>query len=167
MAVRDDVLTAVELMTADPEADDGALVRRLVDRGLSELRAELLVTFVPLAFGRVVIAALPGMPNEMSGTTVVPDPEGDRVFNLLLADVPEFIEGIDVAQAAFREGTMPREQLVGIGLRGSELSAIQSARRAGKDLTRSRVGPPMLVALGKVPGFGEWYRSLGSGSANG
>jgi hypothetical protein len=107
------------------------------------------------------------MPTSMPDTATIPDPAGDRVFNVRLADIPEFAEALQVGEAAFRQGTMPREQIVGVAMRGSELRAIQAARRAGKDLTSSRVWPPMFVQFAEVPGFAEWYRALGHGRQEG
>ena len=48
---------------------------------------------------------------------------------------------------------------------GSQTSqAAGKVVQAGKDLATSRVGPPFFPSLAEVEGFGEWYRSLGSGA---
>jgi hypothetical protein len=159
MAIRDDVLAAITLLSA-PEVDEGEVIAEFIARGSSPFRAELLLAFVPLGVGRVLIARLPNMPAQMPDTASIPDPDGDTIYKADLASIAEFTEAVAVADAAYQDGNIPRQTLASAALYGSEMKAIWSARQAGKNLSTSRVGPPFLPSLAEVEGFEEWYRSL-------
>lgn len=165
MAIRDDVLAAITLLSA-PEVDEGEVIAELAARGCSPLRAELLLGFVPLGVGRVLIARLPNMPAQMPDTASIPAPDGDTIYKADLAGIAEFTEAMAVAAAAYSDGSIPRQTLASVALYGAEMKAIWSARQAGKNLATSRVGPPFFPSLAEVEGFWEWYRSLGSGDAD-
>jgi hypothetical protein len=161
MATRADVSTVFDLMAADPPpADEGALVRTLVERGYCRLHAELLVLLVPLACGRVVIATLANKPRVMPDVVEFPDATGCREFIAPLAAIPEYVAALELARSAVETGGPACERVSRVALWGSELRAFQAAYEAGQDLTRSWVGPPTFIGIAGIPGFEEWYRAL-------
>src|SRR5437879_3624700 len=110
MAVSDDILATVAAMSVEPLASDHEVVRRLTAQGYSALQAELLATFVPLAFGRVLIRRLTvRSPIALADNAVVWHKGGSN-SEIRLSDVPEFTVALVLAEQALTTNRIPQEQ---------------------------------------------------------
>src|SRR3954470_21667952 len=110
MAVRDDVLATVAAMSAEPPAAGHEVVERLIAQGFCPLRAELLETFVSLAFGRALIRRLAVRSPVVLADNAFVWQDGVNHREITLSDVPEFTSALAVAEEALTTGMIPWEQ---------------------------------------------------------
>ena len=156
-----EVMTAILLMADDPSAEDGAIAGQLAAHGFDVLRAELLVAFVPLGVGRAVIARLPADPPiSWSERALIQD--SDRVLEIILTDVPEFVAARELGEKAFQTEGISQTHFRAAGGRSAELAVIDEALKAGDSLDGGDLAPPILLRLADAPGFKAWYRGIKS-----
>lgn len=161
MPIRDDVLTTAALIAEDPSADEQEIVWRLVARGYDRLRAELLISLVPLGLARAVIARLPAYPPiQLSDTALIRDHASNRTLEVSLAQIPEFEIARQLGEETFASGVMPREQFTAATGRSVELNLLNQALTAGADVGAAKIASPILIRLAEVPEFEDWYREL-------
>lgn len=159
-AIRRDVHTVLDVMTADPAANEVEWVARLIERGVSPLRATVLVWFIPHAFGRVVIGSLRDRPAVLPDTAIIRTSDGN--LRVRLSDVPEYTEALAVGRVWARQGEQPREMVNRLAGRGAELRGVSTLLKMG-ELDGAQIHPTMFPpSLAEVDGFDEWYRALGS-----
>jgi hypothetical protein len=153
-SVRNDVLTTIGVIAETPDATEEEIVFSLRSLGYKTLRAELLVAFVPLGLARALIKRLPAeTPIAVSDHATVL--KGDRLLKIRLALVPDFVEALALAEETFTSGIIPREHFSRAVRFSVELDAINQALNAEK--TVAKVAPPILLRLGEVLGFEDWY----------
>ena len=163
MTLRDDVLITSGVISNSRASDDGSIVAQLVRRGYGRLQAELLVAFVPLGVGRTVIARLPiSPPISLSDTALIRDPKAGKLYEITLAEVPEFELARELGEETFATGIIPRNQLEAVSSRSVELQVINQALKADAELGSAKVEAPVLLRLTEAPEFREWYRDLKS-----
>lgn len=111
-----------------PPTDDE--VRAALEaRGVQRWLAERLVVFLPLAFGRVVLRDV-SVSDEFLDGSVTRRLDGEPVY----------------LAAAERAGAATRHEVERIGLRSSEVEAVNTALNNGSRLEDLMVGPPALPA---------------------
>ena len=160
MAVRDDVLAAVAAMSAEPSVTSSdETVQRLVAQGYSLLQAEVLETFVNLAFGRAWIRRLDEAPPIGLADTALIWCEGDEYRELRLTDVPEYIEALALAEEALSTGTIPWDQFSRC-CGSSEVDCINQTIEAGRAVGGASLSPPIFMRLSDTDGFEDWYQRL-------
>lgn len=159
MAVRDDVLLTAAVLE-ETDSDEHAAVEKLIERGYSLLRAEVLVAFVPLGLGRAVIKRLAADPPILlSDTASVRDFARNRNFKVPLSNVPEFTTALQLGEETFMTGIIPRERL-SASCHSVEMNLVNEALDKGLKLGAARISPSILLRLAEVPGFDDWYRSV-------
>ncbi len=108
--------------------EDGDLVEVLISTGLARDVSERLVAFLPIAFGRVVIAHLA----RVSFTTDYRIKETGKV--LPLSGDPIFVEALKLATESYHSGIVSREVFSAVALRSPELLAVNKALNEGADV---------------------------------
>jgi hypothetical protein len=131
-----DVTEAIAHMIALGEKNDGEIYDDLVKRGFAPADADRLVAFVPLAFGRVLVATLPVTFPE---TAILV--EGGSRREVRLADEPIFAE----AAAHARKGALTRDQFGALALRSAEINALNKALNAGSKPEDLAFSPPVVT----------------------
>lgn len=163
MTSRDDALTTSAVMSNSRASDDGSIIAQLIRRGYGSLQAELLVAFVPLGFGRAVIARLPiSPPMSLSDTALIRDPKRGKLYEITLVEVPEFERAPELGEETFATGIIPRDQMEAVSSRSVELQVINQALKADAELGSAKVEAPVLLRLSEAPKFREWYQELKS-----
>jgi hypothetical protein len=117
---------------------DADVLTRLTDGGLESWLAERLVVFLPLAFGRRVLPGVELSDSFLDGSTVRP-----------LAAEPVF--GAAMARAEVAN----RAEVERIGLRSSEINAVNAALHRGGQLADIVAGPAALAAPLPPAGAGD------------
>jgi hypothetical protein len=162
-------LTADVLATTEAyllcESDEPRVVKHLIDRGYSELRAELLMVLVPIGLARAVIKRLPRTaPIHLQAEVLIRMPDGSDL-EVGLFSVPEFVAALELGEATFETGVIPREELQA-STYSVELKNLNQMLNAGVDISGAVCSRSILLRLGEVPGFDEWYRSHASSKRN-
>ncbi len=167
MTIRDDVLTVVAVISDDPSASEDTIVERLVERGYNRLRAELLVAFVPLGFGRAVIARIPADPPiHLSQTALIQEFANGPFMEVKLAEVSEFQIARELGEEVYDTGLVPREHLGAVSGMSVELNLINDVLTANANLGGAKMAAPILLRLAETPGFEEWYQKLRAKTLN-
>ena len=162
MSMRTDVLTTVAAMATAISHGEHAVVEKLVEHGYSRLRAEVLVTFVPIGLCRAVIARLSAHPPlVLPDKALIKDYARDRTLEVRLADVPEFVVARELGEEAYVNGVIPRAQFQASCI-SVELNLINQALDAGSKLGGLQMAPQILLRLADTPGFEEWYEGVRS-----
>ncbi len=141
------VLHAIHVIAADPEAADDGVVQALAATGVSPLEAELLMVFVPSAFGLVLaehlgVRTLP--------TTYIVQDAGGVWRSRPLAEQPYFTAALSVACEVMERGWGdPIDQAVfeACAYRSAEIASVNAALNAGVDVKGSQLGPLTLLRL--------------------
>jgi hypothetical protein len=115
------------------ELDDDAVIERLVAGGHSRRDAGLAVVFLPLAFGRSLLAPL-GV--EIAATAMLGETE------IVLADDPLYRAAADHAARVHASG--PDELFRALAFRSSEVSAVNQALNAGSQAADLVLSSPMI-----------------------
>jgi len=159
MTIRDDVIATTEAMAACIEAGEDSVVRHLVGQGYSQLRAEVLLVFVPLGLARSLIRRLPvSSPLELPDRAIIFDANQNE-YSVPLCDVPEFVAALELGEETFRTGIIPRAQFSN-SCHSVELNLINQMLDAGTEISGAVFSPSFLLRLAEVPGFDEWYQSI-------
>ena len=157
--LRDEVLATIQVIAESPGLNEGAIVDELHCLHFEKLRAELLVVFVPLGLARSLIYRLPAQPRiELSDHVWVL--RADRRLKVPLQMVPEFVEAFALGEETFRCGILSQEHFSQVVRFSVELNLINEALNAGT--VAAEVSAPILLRLGEVTGFEEWYRTVSS-----
>jgi hypothetical protein len=131
--------------------DDADVYTTLTRRGVEPWLAERLLVFLPVAFGRVLLGAVTASADFVDGEVTRPL-AGDPVFQAATA----------------RAATANRDEVRRIGLRSSEVTAVNEALNAGSaaadlellPLTLPQPLPPMGTGNGGVPSVREAFAGL-------
>lgn len=159
MTVRDDVIATTEAMAACIDSGEDSVVQYLVAEGYSELRAEVLVVFVPLGLARSVIARLPiDSPLELPDRAIILDSDKNQ-YSVQLRDVPEFVSALELGEETFDTGVIPREHF-SRSCYSSEFNLINQMLNAGTEISGAVFSPSILIRLAEAPGFDEWYQEI-------
>jgi hypothetical protein len=165
MTLRDDVLRTTAVMATSVSDDDHVVVERLIAEGFSQLRAEVLLVFVPLGLSRAVIARLPAKPPiVLPDTAVIQESPNGKRYEVRLTDVPEFVTALQLGEETFVNGVIPREQF-SASCRSVELNLVNQALFEEVEIGGAVISSSILLRLAEAPGFEEWYRSLAGGNA--
>ena len=114
------VIAASEILIAEPGLEDDDVVARLEERGLSEAEARIAATFVPVAFGRVLLSER-GI-TRLSGAFYALDDDG-KWIPFELGEQPAFEEATRLAVTARHRGTIERAAYDRIAERSAEVGA--------------------------------------------
>lgn len=157
--MREDVVTTVRVIAENPDANEALLVECLRSIGYETLQAELLVAFVPLGLARAIISRLPAaVPIKLSDYVwVLNDGQEKKVR---LTRIPQFVESLNLGEETFTRGVIQKEHFTEAAGLSVELTIINQALIAGR--TISSIAAPVLVRLGQVPGFDDWYNRIES-----
>ena len=157
MTLREDVLITTVAMAESISAGEQAVVENLMARGYSELRAEVLLAFVPLGLGRAIISRLPDGPSiVLPDKAVIKDGMQGRQFIVRLADVPEYVTARNLGEETFLNGCIPRHHL-SASCNSVELNLLSDALNKNVEIAGAVISPSILLRLAYVPGFQEWY----------
>src|SRR4051812_46655537 len=121
---RELVRFAIAAFSANPKADDQTIGDTLVKVGLSLSLANRLVAFLPLAFGRVALARLTDPPR-FAQTFVMHGLTGEHPLDR----EPLFVQALEAARTECN-----REEMSAVGMRSSEVAAVNNALNAGAKL---------------------------------
>ena len=159
MTVRDDVIATTEAMAACIEAGEDAVVQYLVGHGYSQLRAEVLLVFVPLGLARSVIARLPvNSPLGLPDLAIIRDAER-KEYSVRLRDVPEFVAALELGEETFHTGVIPREQF-SKSCHSVEFNLVNQMLNEGTEISGAVFTPSFMLRLAEVPGFEEWFQDI-------
>jgi hypothetical protein len=161
VAVREDVIEAVALMTNQSADGRVELAQRLITHGYSPLRAQLLEDFVSLALGRIWLRQLGATPPILVANYVQISCAGKKYREIPLSDVPEYTEALAAGEAALTNGAISWEQL-GRCCDSPEVVCIKQTIEAGRPAGGGTMSPPILMRLPELAGFDSWYKSLPS-----
>lgn len=142
---RDQLIQVAQYFVGKTGMDDGDLVDLLHGNGLAREESERLVAFLPIAFGRVVIAHI----GKVSFTTDYRVKETGKTYSL--SDEPIFVEALKLAAEGYHSGLFSRESFTAVALRSPELDAVNKALNDGTDINGA--------SFQTVEFFG--YKSLG------
>lgn len=136
------LMHAVQLIAAQPQAEDSDLVEALVAQGVRQQDAEKLVVFLPLAAGRSVLQKL----TVLSPMFMVQDAAGAWI------EYP--LEGEPVYRAAWRllsngygASGLSKEGFGALVMRSVEMQLINDALNAGRDVSGAVLSPMMVLRL--------------------
>jgi len=164
MTLRDDVLITTVAMAESISASEQAVVENLMARGYSELRAEVLLAFVPLGLGRAIISRLPnGSSIVLPDTALIQEGFQSRLLGVKLTDVPEYVTARNLGEETFINGCIPRQQL-SASCNSVELNLVSDALNKNVDIGGAVISPSILLRLADAPGFEEWYEHITKGN---
>lgn len=155
--LRDEVLATIQVIAENPGLDEVAIVDELRCLHYEELRAELLVAFVPLGLARALIYRLPVQTRIVLSDHVLVL-TADRRLEVPLLVVPEFVEAFALGEETFTTGIISQEHFSQVVRFSVEMNLINESLNAGKVV--AEVAAPILLRLGEVAGFEEWYRTV-------
>jgi hypothetical protein len=135
---------AARRLAENPEASDEELVRLLTSAGWPLVEADLAVSFLPIAFGRLALKEL-GI-SEYADRFEAKNARGKWV-SYRLSTNPVFQAAARLAAAAVVHGTLTREQFKAIAARSAELNAASKALDAGSSIAGGRFGPVALIGV--------------------
>ena len=144
----------LEVVTANPQWDDGQVERELVHRGVANALAEECVTFGPMAWGREVV--------EQFGVSCSPLFRLHRMIDGTESDLPlanEFAYAWARAMIGLYRTSERNEVFKLVSTRSAEVNAVSNALHAGAseaDLRGSNLQPSLIhlrraVAAGEPP----------------
>ena len=155
--MHEDVVTTVRVIAENPDANEALLVECLRSIGYETLQAELLVAFVPLGLARAIISRLPAaVPIKLSDYVWVL--KNGQKKKVRLTRVPQFVESLHLGEETFRSGVIQKEHFTEAAGLSVELNLLNQALIAGN--TISSIAAPILVRLGHVPEFDDWYNRI-------
>jgi hypothetical protein len=152
----------VAAFVSNPEAPDDGIAQLLTAAGIPAGPAERAVAFLPLAFGRVLLADLgPRFADEY----VEVDATRRVRARLKLSDDPLFAASLRSAKGA------DRAQMQAIALRSAEVNALNQALHAGSKAEDLVFTPPLITLRATAqdtgtPWWRAWLRPDSAPSAN-
>jgi hypothetical protein len=120
--------------------EDREVARALAAHGFSTRDAERLTTFVPLAFGRLLLERLKA-PFTEGAAVVLPNGQQRALW---LPSEPMCTRALTLAQRVHEHGTMTREAFLAIAGRSAEIRALNTAVAAGEKPETLNFSPPLL-----------------------
>ena len=146
----DRVMQLIDLVAARPDIDDEEVVAALVQSGVGEVDAELLVRFVPcaLSFALLKLMGLSRFPS----TFQVQD-EAGRWVEMPLAAEHYFSAALRVGYDVTTRGYTDRinkETFRALTLRSAEMGAVNQFFKAGhtaSELAEGSLSPPTLIGV--------------------
>jgi len=81
--------------------------------------------------------------------------KGEQEKKVKLRYVPEFAEALKLGEETFLTGVIPKEPFTAASRLSVELNLLNQALEA--ETTLSTISAPILLRLGEVPGFDDWY----------
>lgn len=134
------VLTA-ELIADHPEDEDELLVTVISQSGFDRALGERLVTFVPLAFGRVYLAeARPTFPLEY----IIRDLRSDRSVRRAFSSEPVFEAALAIARSWTTES---RDKVARVAHRSAEVRVVQQLTTPGGSPAAIVLTEPILTRI--------------------
>lgn len=123
-----DVSQAVAAFVDPPNDDAGEVLQKLRSSGATPLEAEMLMAYIPLAFGQVLAGSMGArLPDAASLYG-----EGSRSGHpVVLSRDPLWREALRLAEQAFRGESLEREQFIELALRSSTVQVLNDALKAG------------------------------------
>ena len=131
------ILTALEVIADSANESEGDMLSALSKRDVEDATAQTLVTLVPLAFGRVLIAHIANIEMSSEFDVMV---DGSVVTRTLNSE-PIFVEALRLAAAMYHSG--PQELFEPAATFSAELGAVNKALSAGEDLNRASLRRPV------------------------
>src|SRR6267142_6439382 len=148
--IRDDILETTEAFNHCISADENAVVERLIARGYSPLRAEILLVFVPLGLARAVIGRLPAKPAiKLPDRAVVRDSNGNEL-RVPLSAVPEFVSAWQMGEENFVTGLIPPAHF-SASCHSVELNLLNQLLNDGIDIGGAEISASVLLRLANAP----------------
>jgi hypothetical protein len=141
------------LLGTSPEAEDGSLVRSLMEHGVPYVDAERLLAFVPMACGRALLAE--------SGATFpdgyeVRDLDSGRTKKGRLSNEPVFV----AAQSVVAQRGTSDAQVRAAAARSAEMHVARQLLRPGETASNIRFTESVLLRLPleAVTSIRPWWR---------
>jgi hypothetical protein len=129
----------VRLSHERPDADEDELVQALIAHGFSEDEAERALAFVPMAFGRVLLApSIPVFPD----TYEIRDPDSDRRARGQLSSEPVYLAAYEYAQAYDGD-----EDVLRIGAGSAEMRTANQLVAEGSEIGDVRFTETILLRI--------------------
>jgi len=136
-----DVSRAVATMVEMPGQPDAEISVALAKDGADPREVQELLAYVPLAFGRV---ALHAMPIQFSDTALVQASEDEDPAEIRLADDPVFAQAFHQARSALDRGTLTQDQFLVVAARSAEVHAVNQALEQGAEAKDLSVSAPKI-----------------------
>jgi hypothetical protein len=133
--------TAIEVLLANPQADQDATLAALVAEGFTPREAWRAYQFLPIAFIHV---ALRGSGVRFEPSYLLMNPETAARTQHRFEDEPLYVEGVKVAERLVATGYSARQFLPVLG-RSAEYHAIRQLRRPDGDLRGIGLTEPILM----------------------
>lgn len=133
------VAAFVRLSRERPDADEDELVQALIGEGFSEDEAERALAFVPMAFGRFLLApSIPVFPD----TYEIRDPDCDRRARGRLSNEPVYVAAYEYAQAHGGD-----EDVLQIGAWSAEMQTANQLVAGGSEIGDVRFTETILLRV--------------------
>jgi hypothetical protein len=139
MNVATAIRLAVPILAEHGRADSGVLRASLLGAGLSSEHAHDAVRFVPLAFGRQILA---GMGIELPDSYIRVRAVDGRREEKLLAEEPFYLQAFKAASTLGSE--LGGDVFTNVALLSSELQAVNEALNAGSSPEDLVASPPLI-----------------------
>ena len=145
------VLNAAAVMHAHCELDDGELVARLCEAGLSEEEAEHVIVFLPLAFARPILLRM----RVAVHPRFIAETRAGKRITLQLADQPWYAVALRVAVATVTHGyategcagqTLAKDVFTSVLSRSPEIGVV-SQFTGGEDLSGVVISEVVVLRL--------------------
>jgi hypothetical protein len=148
----DDLINLSEIFVDAP--DDEALTKVVESKGYKKELAERFVAFLPIAFGRIVIAQIA----DVSFTLNYKVKETSNEYSL--TNEPIYNLAHDLAVESYEKGRITREVYSAIALRSAELVAVNKALNAGEDINGANFSTIVLFGYKTLGKSNNWFRSI-------
>jgi len=164
-SVREQVLVAIRAMAVCDSKSEESFVKEMMLCGFSEFDAEIMLAFVPIAFGRAVIERMPFAEGlRLSDTADVLRRDGGYT-SVRLEKVNAYSTALEIARESFETAVVRREELDVMMRQSAEIDAINQAAHAKVPSLRGGVlHPPVLSRLQRVHECNAWLWTLTSPS---
>jgi len=141
-------------MAEHSDQDDDVLVQTIGHAGFTETEAQLIVAFVPIAFGRPLLEKL-GV-SQFSSAVSAPTRNGLRV-KVLLEDQPVYEGALWLAREHWRSGVLGKQAYEAIATRSAELRAANQALKEGTSVKGSAVASALVGPYAESLVHRSWW----------
>jgi hypothetical protein len=138
-------------------AQDSEIILALTQDSFTQLEAELLTAFVPLAFSRPILEEL-GVAHFVD--TVSAKSRSGEWTQVPLASQAVYQAALTFAREHRRVGLIDNEVLKVWALRCSQLAAVGNALNAGADVRGATVATALIAIQAEDLAPGSWFRRL-------